>query len=112
MSKIVLLAFTLCNTQFGLGSLPLIKRDHPSQALCLDDAVTIETVDNIRFEVEVRYAQLSQTLSNLIKDAGIENPLPLQCSSYTWSMIQCLLSKLLKVILDSKAQEEIIIEIP
>lgn len=42
-----------------------------------DDQVTLQTQDGQSFEVEVGVAQMSETLKNLIEDAGIDDPIPL-----------------------------------
>lgn len=42
-----------------------------------DDKVKLSSQDGQDFEVEVRVAKMSDTVRNLIEDAGIENPIPL-----------------------------------
>ena len=42
-----------------------------------DDKVKLQSQDGEDFEVEVRVAKMSETVRNLIEDAGIENPIPL-----------------------------------
>lgn len=42
-----------------------------------DDKVKLQSQDNTDFEIEVRVAKMSETVCNLIEDAGIANPIPL-----------------------------------
>ena len=42
-----------------------------------DDKVKLQSQDGQDFEVEVRVAKMSETVRNLIEDAGIDNPIPL-----------------------------------
>lgn len=42
-----------------------------------DDQVTLESQDQQSFAVEVKVAKMSETIKNLIEDAGVDNPIPL-----------------------------------
>lgn len=42
-----------------------------------DDQVTLQSQDGQDFKVEVRVANTSKTVKNLIEDAGVDNPIPL-----------------------------------
>lgn len=42
-----------------------------------DDQVTLQSQDGEEFRVEVKVANMSQTIKNLIEDAGVSNPIPL-----------------------------------
>lgn len=42
-----------------------------------DDVVVLQSQDGQDFKVEVKVARLSDTIKNLIEDAGIEMPIPL-----------------------------------
>lgn len=42
-----------------------------------DDIVTLQSLDNQEFKVEVKVAKMSTTIDTLIEDAGIDNPIPL-----------------------------------
>jgi len=44
---------------------------------CGDDKVTLQSLDGEEYEVEVRVAKMSETIKNLIEDAGIESAIPL-----------------------------------
>jgi S-phase kinase-associated protein 1 len=41
------------------------------------DTVTLHSSDGQEFKIEVRIAKLSETIKNLIEEAGIENPIPM-----------------------------------
>ena len=42
-----------------------------------DEIVTLQSQDGQDFKVEVKVAKMSETIKNLIEDAGIDNPIPL-----------------------------------
>jgi S-phase kinase-associated protein 1 len=42
-----------------------------------DDQVTLQSQDGQDFKVEVKVAKMSETIKNLIEDAGVEKPVPL-----------------------------------
>lgn len=57
-----------------------------------EEQVTISTQDGKDFKVSVRLAKLSETIKNLIEDAGTQDPIPLPTiNAQTWKLIQSLL---------------------
>lgn len=45
--------------------------------MCDDDQVVLQSQDGVDFKVEVKVAKMSETIKNLIEDAGIDAPIPL-----------------------------------
>lgn len=45
--------------------------------MCDDDQVVLQSQDGVDFKVEVKVAKMSETVKNLIEDAGIDSPIPL-----------------------------------
>ncbi len=45
--------------------------------MCDDDTVIIQSNDKQDFTVKVKYAKMSETMKDLIEDAGVENVVPL-----------------------------------
>ncbi len=47
------------------------------QEMADDDQVTLQSQDGQDFRVEVKVAKMSETIKNLIEDAGVDAPIPL-----------------------------------
>ncbi|MGE0009802.1 MAG: hypothetical protein AB7F19_04610 [Candidatus Babeliales bacterium] len=59
-----------------------------------DEDVAIQTEDDQHFIVPIQLIKLSETLKNLIEDAGIDHPIPLpNITAYTWQLTQSLLER-------------------
>lgn len=43
----------------------------------IEQEVTLQSQDGTEFKVEIKVAQMSETIKNLIEDAGTEHPIPL-----------------------------------
>ncbi len=57
-----------------------------------EECLTITTQDGKDFKVPIRLAKLSETIKNLIEDAGTDHPIPLPTvNAKTWYLIQSLL---------------------
>ncbi len=75
------------------------KRDENPEINESEDLLTLQSQDGQVFKTPVRLAKLSETIKNLIEDAGIENPIPLpNLDGRTLSLIIQLLPGLQKLI--------------